>query len=161
MKIKNSGVKYKKSIIFGWLFSYLITYGLIISESGTCTQGSYDEYFFGTIIIIISLSVLTIIVIFTKEYWRIPLFLLLPHIITILLFIKIIPPYIINTTIKGISICQGNSDWGGFDNSYGFEQLPKAENLFEYLFAPILLCAGLILIINIVLTIYLSVRKRD
>lgn len=152
--------KYDIKLILGWFFSYLITYGLIISESGTCTQGSFDEYSLGIIIASISVIVLLATLIIAKKPWGIPVLILVPHIITLILFFNIIPRYLINTTINGIALCQGNQEWGGFNNKFGFDKLPIADSFFEYLFAPILIVICLILVISLIFTI-VSLIKRN
>ena len=95
----------KIKFIIGILISYLLPIAIIISETGTLTQGRTNEFvisgFYSIIILIIFFLCIR------KEYksysylWPLGLY----HIISIFTAFTVMPKYLYYTTIKGISPC--------------------------------------------------------
>jgi hypothetical protein len=131
-------------------------------ESGTCTQGAYDEYVVGLILTSCGSLFLLVIHFFRFQVTKFLIGLSSIHFVSVLLYLYLVPKYLINTTIKGLALCQGNSDWGGFENIYGFDSLSEVSDLFEYLFAPFLALNFFILLsfaVKLSLSIYLDRKK--
>lgn len=125
----------KASITIIGLFIYIMIYFSFVElNTDSCTQGSTDFYNLTAI----KLIFLSIIIIFYEIHFgrlinkKIVIFNILKFIGICITTIQSVP-YIIFTTIKGISICQGSTEWGGFSNKYKFENIPMTGSVIERL----------------------------
>ncbi len=120
----------------GWLLSYLYPLLLIIAESGTCTQGSTDEYaastFLCAALLIIYVPVIQLTYRACSRAWWLSLF----HPVSLAFYVSIIPKYLYYTTLRGYSPCYGNDYWGGFSKlaAAGYEAAAVEDRLFAILF---------------------------
>jgi hypothetical protein len=124
----------------------------IFLNTDSCTQNSIDFYLFVTIGLVVSILLLLFLELFClfNLVSKNKNFLILKILIIIIAVVQAMP-YFIYTTIKGITICQGSLEWGGFANKYNFEYLPLIIDPVErylpiiYILVPIILFALLLM----------------
>jgi hypothetical protein len=120
----------------GWLLSCVYPLLLVLAESGTCTQGSTDEYasstFLSVAVMIIFIPAIQLTYRACGKVWWLCLF----HLISLVCYFSIIPRYLYYTTLRGYSPCYGNAFWGGFSElpATGFETAAMEDRLFAILF---------------------------
>ncbi len=120
----------------GWLISYLYPLLLVLAESGTCSQGSTDEYavttFLCAAVMIIFVPVMELTFRTCVKAWWLCLF----HLVSLACYISIIPRYFYYSTVRGYSPCYGNVYWGGFKElpAAGYETAAAEGRLFALFF---------------------------
>ena len=148
-RMKTTWDNEKVSITIIGLFIYLmICFSFVELNTDSCTQGATDFYNFTAIKLIFLSSILICYEIHFSKLIneKIVIFNILKFIGICITTIQSMP-YIIFTTIKGISICQGSTEWGGFSNKYKFESLPMAENIIERLLPVCYITVALVFVI--------------
>ncbi len=129
----------------------------IFLDSDTCTQGSIDFYTVTMIrlCLLIALFIIFDIVCIYSKLSSILLLEISKIVVSVVGILKSMP-YFINTTLKGISLCQGSTGWGGFNNRYGFESLPEVSSVFERILPLIYLLIIFLLLVSFVLNLFLT-----
>jgi hypothetical protein len=113
------------------LYSLLcLTY--IFLNTDSCTQGRIDFYVYSAVKL--TLFLIAILGFELHFFMTVCLHITFFNIIKIAsIVISIIKtvPYIYNTTFKGINICHGSTDWGGFSNKYGLDKMLAVQKSIE------------------------------
>lgn len=124
----------------GWLVSYTYPLLLILSESGTCTQGATDEYAASSFLcaVMLSLFIPAVHVLHNKagRLWWLCLF----HPISVIAYSFIVPKYLYHTTARGYSLCYGNEFRGSFSDlpASGYETAGAEDRLYALVFTAAL-----------------------
>jgi hypothetical protein len=104
----------------------------VFLNTDTCTQGRIDFYSYSAIkLVILSIILICFEFYFFKTIKDKLIFFNIFKVIGICISGIQSLPYIIFTTIRGITICQGSTEWGGFSNKYKFEEIQITENIIE------------------------------
>lgn len=138
----------------------LILPSFILLNTYNCTQGSIDLYVvtvYKLFLLIIPFIVLETIAI-VKHIKMVMSLEIIKIIVSIVGFVQTLP-YVINTTINKISLCQGSVEWGGFSNRYRFDSLPQITSVFEQIIPLLYLIIPCALIISSILN-YVNYNKN-
>ncbi len=132
----------------------------ILVDVDNCTQGSIDGYR----ITALQLEIIGVLLIFILVRdiinKRIMHFTILPiqFFMCIYGFFEGLP-YFLYTTLKGITLCHGCCDWGGFENRYGFAFMNPVCNFEERIIPVVFIGVAIVIFFLTIVNIIVS-RKE-